>query len=65
MRINSISNANNTNFKAKKINYKPFSNSIKPNHSNSGADSILLYFAGFLDALGIKEPLKKLVNNLR
>ena len=65
MRINSISNTNNTNFTAKKINNKSIFNNIKPNYSNNATYSILLFFAGFLDALGMKEPLKKLINNLR
>lgn len=64
MRVNSISNTNNTNFTAK-VNYKKASNKIVSHKScSNNANSVLLYFAGLLDTFGLKRPLTKLIEKL-
>jgi len=67
MRIDSISDINNTNFKAGNIRYQKVSHLTKLNQANhsNGADSVLLYFAGLLDAFGFKKPLNKLISSLK
>ena len=59
-------NPNNTNFTSKSVSCKKVARAIKLNNANSNkaSDSVLLYFAGLLDTLGLKKPLSKLMDKL-